>query len=43
MLTNNDNVVSDNLPMYFIWFGSDVPPKYFDNLLKAAEKTNQEM
>ncbi|WP_339045750.1 glycosyltransferase [Candidatus Mesenet endosymbiont of Agriotes lineatus] len=37
MLKNNDNVVSKNLPIYFIWFGSDVPPKYFGNLQRTAE------
>lgn len=41
MHTNNDNVVSDNLPIYFIWFGSDVPNvkevPYFDNLKNAAK------
>ncbi|WP_339047384.1 glycosyltransferase [Candidatus Mesenet endosymbiont of Phosphuga atrata] len=34
---HTNNVVSDNLPIYFIWFGSDAPPKYFGNLQRAAE------
>lgn len=37
MHINSNTVVSDNLPIYFIWFGSDIPQKYFGNLLRAAE------
>ncbi len=33
-----DNIVSDNLPIYFIWFGSDIPSEYFGNLKDAADE-----
>ncbi len=37
ILKSNNNIVSNNLPIYMIWFGSDIPPKYFSNLKRTAD------
>ncbi|WP_339048386.1 glycosyltransferase [Candidatus Mesenet endosymbiont of Phosphuga atrata] len=37
ILKNNDHVVSDNLPIYFVWLGSDIPPKFFNNLKRTTD------
>lgn len=39
ILKNNDHVVSDNLSIYFVWLGSDIPLHIDYNDLEQLRKS----